>query len=108
MQYLTNVSLLQDECHFAASNVADAPIRELFGSVTTTQMGGHKVRFTKVSVSTLKAVNISKTVRATEQCTGMTLIEVDICHRMETMRILLSMSSIFIFKVKLFLVKHLL
>ena len=52
-------------------------------------------------------VNISKTVRASEKCSSMTLIEVDICHRMRALRMLYSVTLTFTFMVKPFIVMHL-
>ena len=48
-------------------------------------------------------VNMAKMVRASEKCFSVTFIEINICHRMEPLRILYSMTLTFIFKVKHFL-----
>ena len=45
-------------------------------------------------------VNISKTVRASEKCSNMTFIEVDICHGMGPFRMLYSVTLTYILKVK--------
>ena len=53
-------------------------------------------------------VNIWKTVIAREKFSSMTFIEVDIWHQMGLLRMLYSVTLTSIFKVKYFLVMHLL
>ena len=48
-------------------------------------------------------INISKTVKASENRSSITAIEVDICHRMKPLQMLYSVNWTFIFKVKHFL-----
>ena len=49
-----------------------------------------------------RSIQILKMVRADEKCSSNTFIEVEICHRMGTLRMLYSMTLTYIFKVKLF------
>ena len=52
--------------------------------------------------------NISKTISASKKCTRMTFIEAYICHRMTPLPMLYSLTLIFTFNVKHFLVMRLL
>ena len=47
-------------------------------------------------------MNITKTVSANEKCSSITFIEVDICHRMKSLRMLYYVTVSWIFIVKLF------
>ena len=47
-------------------------------------------------------VNISKTIRARGKCSGMALIEVDICHRMAPLRMLNSITFTYIYQFQIF------